>query len=126
VSVELRRALDTGMMQRWGEVTSDFNPVHVDAEFASTTVYGRPIVHATLTVAVVSELLDSTYGRDWIDGGSIDVRFVAPLFVGDTLRVSTTPEADEPAVVVESVESGDQPLVVALTLASDADDRGDG
>jgi hypothetical protein len=41
------------------------------------------------------------------------------------MRVSTTPDAGEPAVVVECVESGDQPLVVALSLATDAADRGD-
>ena len=37
---------------RFAEVSGDHNPLHLDAEFAATTPFKRPIIHGMLGVSV--------------------------------------------------------------------------
>ena len=42
---------------RYADAAGDHNPLHLDAEFAASTPYGRPIAHGMLVLAFVSEML---------------------------------------------------------------------
>jgi len=37
-------------------ISGDFNPIHVDHEFAKTTLFGQPIAHGLLSLSVASGL----------------------------------------------------------------------
>jgi acyl dehydratase len=69
-------------------LSGDFNPIHVDHEFAKTTPFRRPIAHGLLVWAVSSGLgvhcppmrtLAFLSIRDW--------QFKGPIFAGDTVRL---------------------------------------
>jgi 3-hydroxybutyryl-CoA dehydratase len=69
-------------------ISNDFNPIHVDHEFARSTPFRRPIAHGLLSLSVCSGLglyappmrtLALLQIRDW--------HFRGPVFVGDTLHV---------------------------------------
>src|SRR5439155_1580282 len=47
-----RRTIDGGDVSRFAGLTGDFNPLHVDAEFAKTTPFGERVAHGILTLAV--------------------------------------------------------------------------
>lgn len=47
-----RRTIDGGDVSRFAGLTGDFNPLHIDAEFAKTTPFGEPVAHGILTLAV--------------------------------------------------------------------------
>jgi acyl dehydratase len=66
-------------------------PLHLDAEFAARTEFGRPLVNSMFTVALVVGLSvsDTTLGTTVGNLGMRDVRFPKPVFAGDTLRVET-------------------------------------
>src|SRR5574343_1536915 len=64
------------------------HPIHVDAEYAKTTRYGRLIAHGPLVVAKLLAMLGGVFG----DGlqmllGVGGWRFYAPVFVGDHVAV---------------------------------------
>jgi acyl dehydratase len=69
-------------------VSGDFNPIHMDHEFAKTTPFRRPIAHGLLVFAIGSGLgvtcppmrtIAFTQVREW--------NFREPLFIGDTIRL---------------------------------------
>jgi acyl dehydratase len=71
-------------------VSGDFNPIHMDHEFAKTTPFRRPIAHGLLVFAIGSGLgmncpLMRTIAflqvREW--------NFREPLFIGDTVRMKS-------------------------------------
>lgn len=68
-------------------ITGDFNPIHMDEEYARGTQFGRRIAHGFLTASLVqhctSEL--TTPG-----GVSLNYNFdmKAPVFIGDTITAS--------------------------------------
>ena len=43
-------------VELFARVTGDNNPIHIDAEFAKTTPFGRPIIHGFLSGAVFSKV----------------------------------------------------------------------
>jgi 3-hydroxybutyryl-CoA dehydratase len=69
-------------------LTGDFDPLHVDHEYARNTPFGKPIAHGLLGLSLVAGL-GSTYPavhtiafvevREW--------KFLRPAFFGDTVRV---------------------------------------
>ncbi len=78
-------------------LSGDFNPIHMDHEYARTTPFRRPIAHGLLTLALTSGLsvncppmrtLALVAIRDW--------QFREPVFIGDTLRVRSKVLAKEP------------------------------
>jgi 3-hydroxybutyryl-CoA dehydratase len=68
------------MINRWAEVSGDFNPLHVDPDFGKTTFFGTNIAHGPLTLSFIIEMLTRWLGKGWISGGRLyDVRLVAPV-----------------------------------------------
>jgi acyl dehydratase len=73
-------------------VSGDFNPIHVDAEFAASTSFGERIAHGALVLAMATGLRqqEGTFRgtlKAWL--GISDWRFRAPVRLGDTVHVIT-------------------------------------
>ena len=68
-------------VQQFADVTGDNNPIHVDAAYASTTPFGKPIVHGFFAGSVFSKV----FGTIWPGEGTIylyqEMSFRAPVFV---------------------------------------------
>lgn len=79
-------------------ITGDFDPIHVNEEFAATTVFGRRIAHGALILGLCSTTasrISQLAIRKGAEGVPVSlgydrVRFLKPAFVGDTLRVTYT------------------------------------
>ncbi len=70
---------------RFAELSGDYNPIHIDSEYAKQTRFGQRISHGLLTASVLSGLL----GMHLPGKGSVymgqTLRFVKPVFIGDTI-----------------------------------------
>lgn len=67
-------------------LTSNTHQIHVNADYASRTEFGKPLVVSTLTLAIVTGLSVSDVSQNAVANlGWDDVRLVAPVFAGDTL-----------------------------------------
>ena len=69
-------------------ITGDFNPVHINSEYAQKTKFKGRIVHGMLSVGLISTIL----GNDLPGPGSIfvsqNINFIAPVRIGDTVTAS--------------------------------------
>lgn len=73
-------------------LSTDFNRLHVDAEYAKVTPHGQRIAHGLLVLAVMSGLVTRMQLNQHLEPslmGLLDIqcRFPKPTFIGDTLRV---------------------------------------
>ena len=78
-------------------LSGDFNPIHVDHEFAKNTPFRRPIAHGLLGISIGSGLgLWSPPMRTLAFISLKEWHFREPIFVGDTIRARTKVLAIEP------------------------------
>jgi itaconyl-CoA hydratase len=67
-------------------LTNNPHDLHSNADYASRTEFGRPLVVSTLTLAIVTGLSVPDVSQNAVANlGWDDVRLVAPVFAGDTL-----------------------------------------
>lgn len=66
-------------------LTGDFNPLHVDEEYARASRFGGRIAHGAFTAGLISAVL----GNDLPGPGAIYlsqfIEFLAPVYIGDTI-----------------------------------------
>lgn len=75
-------------INQYAKVSQDFNPIHIDEEFARKTPLGGTIAHGMLVLAYVSQMMTAAFGQSWLTGGKLSVRFKAPARPGDTINVT--------------------------------------
>ena len=85
---ELKKTVTQPDVNLYAEASRDFNPIHIDEEFARKTPLGGTIAHGMLILAYASQMLTEAFGISWLAGGKLDVRFKAPARPGDTVTVS--------------------------------------
>jgi acyl dehydratase len=66
-------------------ITGDFSPNHIDDVFMSAGRYGRRIAHGTLLLGFMSAASARLFLGRTVTLGYDRVRFVAPVFFGDTI-----------------------------------------
>ncbi|MEG1622273.1 MAG: MaoC family dehydratase [Alistipes sp.] len=64
----------------FAKTTGDCNPIHLDAEFAAKTPFGRPIVHGFLSAAVFSRVFGMLFPGPGTIYLSQEMSFRAPVF----------------------------------------------
>jgi len=71
-------------------ISGDFNPLHTDAAFAAGTSYGERIAYGALVLSLATGLRQRAGLFDGTLLGLVEIRgwrFVAPVRIGDTIRV---------------------------------------
>jgi acyl dehydratase len=61
------------------------NPLHYDPEFATKVGLPAPIATGVMSSAYLSEMLTKTFGIEWLRGGSMNVKFIRPIYADDTV-----------------------------------------
>lgn len=79
------KVVDRPAIRLYAEITDDFNPIHVDPEFAATTPMRGIIAHGMLSLNLIWQSLRATYGARAQDGAKLDVRFTRPVRENDTV-----------------------------------------
>ena len=74
---------------QFGSLTGDFNPLHFDAEFAKETMFGQRIAHGMLVASYAIGMLTQLghLERTVLAFRALEMKFSAPVFMGDTIRV---------------------------------------
>jgi len=68
----------------------NLHPVHCDDAYSANAEFGQALVYSTLSLAIVTGLtVDDVSARAIANLGWRDVKFTAPVFVGDTLYART-------------------------------------
>jgi 3-hydroxybutyryl-CoA dehydratase len=73
-------------INRYAEITGDFNPAHMDEAFAEKTVFGSRIAHGFLSAGFISTVIGTTLPGPGTIYINQELNFTAPVYIGDTVR----------------------------------------
>lgn len=98
--------MTTADVAQFAALTGDHEKIHVDDEYARTTPYGRRIAHGIHLLGLMSAKLlgEDRVGQTNVSYGYDRIRFIRPVFVGDTITTQATvveKRAERNEVVVE-------------------------
>jgi 3-hydroxybutyryl-CoA dehydratase len=88
---------------KFAGLTGDFNPVHIDNEFAKETPFKERIAHGLLTGSLISTVLGMKLPGPNSIYLSQNFKFTAPVKIGDTVKAT-----------VEVVEKRDEKKIIKL------------
>ena len=69
-------------------ISGDFNPMHVDEEFAKSTPFGKRVAHGAVPQALSGNVLGMKLPGLGTILVEVSTRFKAPTFFGDTITAS--------------------------------------
>jgi acyl dehydratase len=97
-TAEVSKTLTETDVALFSAISGDFDPVHVDETYARSTPFGRRIAHGILSMALlstVSAMISARARERGASGTSVSlgydrIRFLKPVFIGDTLTARYT------------------------------------
>lgn len=129
----IEKKITQRQVERYAQAAGDFNPIHIDPDFAMGAQFGGAVLegtiaHGMMILASVSEMLTLAFGERWLDSGSLKIRFRGPVYPGEAIsafgNVKSVNETAECRNIVcavgvrnqdcEIVISGDAAVSVAL------------
>jgi acyl dehydratase len=86
--IEKSKLVDRKAIRQYAEITNDFNPIHIDPDFAAKSPMGGIIAHGMLSLNLVWQSIRSSLGDHAFEGAIMDVRFTRPVREEDTVTAS--------------------------------------
>jgi acyl dehydratase len=71
------------MVKDFAHLSGDFNPLHIDPEFARTTPFKRPTAHGMLGATLLSGIIGTRFPGNGTILLECELHFFKPLFVGE-------------------------------------------
>lgn len=75
------------MVRKFAELSGDYNPIHIDDEYAKKTRFGRRIAHGMICGALISRVLAEKLGAGGIYLAQ-NIKFKNPVYIDDTVTVT--------------------------------------
>jgi 3-hydroxybutyryl-CoA dehydratase len=74
----------------FAELSGDKNPLHLDAEYAATTMFKKPIIHGILGASVLSKILGMHFPGEGTIYLKQEIDFKRPMYVDSTYEAQLT------------------------------------
>ncbi|WP_084418178.1 MaoC family dehydratase [Henriciella litoralis] len=84
----------------FAKVSGDYNPIHMDEEYAKETAFGQRIAHGALTASYISGILGNNLPGPGAIFTHLEMRFRRPVLIGDTVTAR--------AEIIELIERGNR------------------
>lgn len=100
------KQITDAVVRAFAELSGDFNPIHLDEEFAAKTRFGKRIAHGMISGALISAVLGYEFKERKVVYLGQTLKFVAPVFLDDTVTATATVtniREDKPVVTLETV-----------------------
>ena len=92
-SAQFSKTVSESDVYLFAGITGDFNPAHVDEEYAAKTFFETRVAHGMLTASFISTIVGTMLPGPGSIYVSQEVNFLAPVKIGDT--ITTTAEVTE-------------------------------
>lgn len=104
------------LIRQFADISGDYNPLHLDDEFAKNTRFGKRIAHGMLTSSFISAVLGYKLNVRKLVYLGQTLKFKHPTYIGDVVTATATVKKireDKPIVKIETIcENQDGVLLI--------------
>ena len=109
----VEKTVDQARIEMYAQASGDFNPIHVDEDFAAQTQFGGTIAHGMMIAAAISEMMSAAFGTDWARSGKMKIRFRSPVKPGQRVTARGS---------VRSIAESESGRRITCSVSVDKDD----
>ena len=85
-SAEIEKIMTLEMVKTFANISEDFNPVHLDEDYAKKSRYKKQIIHGLMASSLFSGLFGTKIPGEGCVYKSQNIRFKRPIFIGDKVK----------------------------------------
>ena len=85
-SVEIEKEMTFEMVKIFSQISEDYNPVHLDKEYASKSRYKKQIIHGMMASSLFSGLFGTKLPGEGCVYKSQNIKFKRPIYIGDIVK----------------------------------------
>ena len=83
---DIEKVMNLEMVKTFAEISEDFNPVHLDEDYASKSRYKKQIIHGLMATSLFSGLFGTKLPGEGCVYKSQNIRFKRPIYIGDAVK----------------------------------------
>ena len=102
------------MINNYAEASKDYNPIHIDEEFASKSLFKSRIAHGMLTISIIMEYLYKIYSKKIIENTIFEARLKNPVYPEESIQISLEEKSKEKINIICKKENGDEVITASL------------
>lgn len=80
---EITKLMTDAMVGSFAAISEDFNPVHLDSDYAEKSRYKKKIIHGLMAASLFSGLFGTKLPGEGCVYKSQNIRFKRPIYIGD-------------------------------------------
>ena len=84
-SADFAKTISESDVYMFAGITGDFNPIHVNHEYAKKSIFSNRIVHGMLTSSLISTILGTKLPGPGTVFLEQNIKFKNPVYIGDTV-----------------------------------------
>ena len=121
-SASFAKTVTDADVKMFAGITGDFNPVHINKEFAKETMFKDRIAHGMLVGSLFSTILGTQLPGEGAIYVGQELKFTKPVYIEDTITATVTVSeviVEKNRVVLETIatnQSGDVVVKGSATL----------
>jgi 3-hydroxybutyryl-CoA dehydratase len=74
------------MVENFARATGDYNPIHMDEDYARGTIFNTRVVHGMLHAGLISGIVGTHFPGPGTIYLSQTLKFLKPVFIGDEIN----------------------------------------
>lgn len=85
---EITITITEEMVENFARATGDYNPIHMDEDYARGTIFKMRVVHGMLHVGIISGIVGTRFPGPGTIYLAQTLKFLKPVFIGDEVTYS--------------------------------------
>lgn len=115
----ISEAVSQETIDRYADISGDYNPIHVDQEAAAISEFGGTIAHGPIALQTFFRSLTAWVGEDAPPAGTtVKVTFRAPVRPGDTVSCELREREDGEGVTTIAAECLNQTDATVISVTA--------
>ncbi len=84
---EMDKQISSDDIEKFAELSGDYNPLHMDNTYAKESIFGQRIAHGMLSASYISTIIGTKFPGNGTIYMQQNLKFKRPVYIGEYLKI---------------------------------------